>query len=72
MDAHGQIKQTNLNGNLTQSHIFPVDNYPIININNVSKYTSGSAEANLILGIYYNSNPDIERITAGYHYTYNP
>lgn len=72
MDAHGQIRQTNLQGDLTQSNIFPEHNFQIININNLSKYTSGSAEANLIFRNYYNNNPDIERITVGYHYTYNP
>lgn len=71
-DAHGQIQQTNLNGDLTQSYIFPENNSQLIHINNVSKYTSGSAEANLIFRNYYNDDTGTERITAGYHYTYNP
>lgn len=71
-DAHGQILQTNITDNNVQSELFPIVETPEIFISNLSKYTSGSAEANLIYRNYFKDDSETERITAGYHYTYNP
>lgn len=71
-DAHGKILQTNMTDNNVQSELFPIVETPEIFINNLSKYTSGSAEANLIYRNYFKDDSETERITAGYHYTYNP
>lgn len=71
-DAHGQILQTNITDNNVQAELFPIVETPEIFISNLSKYTSGSAEANLIYRNYFKDDTETERITAGYHYTYNP
>lgn len=71
-DAHGQLLQTNITDNNIQSEIFPIVDTPETFISNLSKYTSGSAEANLIYRNFFKNDSETERITAGYHYTYNP
>ena len=71
-DAHGQILQTNLTDNNVQSELFPVTGTYDTFISNLSKYTSGTAEANLIYRNYFKDDTQTERITVGYHYTYNP
>ena len=71
-DAHGQILQTNITDSNIQSEMFPIAETPETFIRNLSKYTSGAAEANLIYRNYFNNDSETERITAGYHYTYNP
>lgn len=71
-DAHGQILQTSITGEYLQSELFPIAETPETFISNHSKYTSGASEANLIYRNYFNDNSETERITAGYHYTYNP
>lgn len=71
-DAHGQILQTNITDNNIQSELFPIAETPETFIRNLSKYTSGAAEANLIYRNFFKNDSETERITAGYHYTYNP
>lgn len=71
-DAHGQIKQTNLTDNRLQSTLYPDSSTPESYIENHSEFTTGAAEANLIYRNYFKDSPQTERITAGYHYTYNP
>lgn len=71
-DAHGQISQTNITDNIVQSELFPIVETPETFITNLSKYTSGSAETNLIYRNFFKNDTETERITAGYHYTYNP
>lgn len=71
-DAHGQILQTNITDNNVQAELFPIVETPEIFISNLTKYTSGSAESNLIYRNYFKDDTETERITAGYHYTYNP
>ena len=71
-DAHGQISQTNITADNVQTEILPVYDVSDTFIHNHSKYTSGAAEANLIYRNYLRDDPETERITVGYHYTYNP
>lgn len=71
-DAHGQVLQTNITDNSVQSELFPTVETPETIFSNLSKYTSGSAEANLIYRNYFKDDSETERITIGYHYTYNP
>lgn len=71
-DAHGQILRTNITDNTVQSELFPDADASETFVRNLSKYTSGAAEANLIYRNYFRDDSENERITAGYHYTYNP
>lgn len=71
-DAHGQIMQTNMTVDNVQSALFSNNGIRETFIRNRSEFTSGSAEANLIFRNFFRNDPETERITVGYHYTYNP
>lgn len=71
-DAHGQISQTDITEEIVQKQMFPISDATDINIRNRTEYSAGSAEANLIYRNYFKDRTGTERITAGYHYTYNP
>jgi outer membrane receptor protein involved in Fe transport len=71
-DAHGRIKQTNLKTRYVQSEIYPDTESPVIHINDQTRYTAGTSEANLIYRNYFRSEKNTERLLMGYHFTYNP
>lgn len=71
-DAHGMISRTDLTTDRVQSELFPTTDLPETLLSDHSKYTSGSAEANVIYRNYSKDDSETERITVGYHYTYNP
>lgn len=71
-DAHALIDRTDLSNNSIQTQLGATASKSVIALNNVSDYTSGAAEANVIYRNYFRDDTQTERITAGYHYTYNP
>lgn len=71
-DMHGKIGQTNITSENLQYDLFPTQNNEEIHLSNITKYTSGAVEANLIYRNYFRDDTQTERFTVGYHYTYNP
>lgn len=71
IDINGRIKNNYFRQNSTQSEIFPESEQDLF-LKNVSEYTSGTTEANMIYRNYFRNQPQSERFIAGYRFTYNP
>lgn len=69
-DAHGRIKETNTIGREWNNSYEILPNME--HIDNISKLTAGTAEANIVYRNYSADDLNNERITVGYHFTYNP
>ena len=69
-DAHGRINATNTTGTEWNNSDELLPNME--HIDNISKLTAGTAEANVVYRNYSADDIDTERFTAGYHFTYNP
>ena len=69
-DAHGRINATNTTGTEWNNSDKLLPN--MAHIDNISKLTAGTAEANIVYRNYSAEDLDTERFTAGYHFTYNP
>lgn len=69
-DAHGRINTTHTTGTEWNDaeELLPGGTH----INNISKLTAGTAEVNVLYRNYSAEDIDTERLTAGYHFTYNP
>jgi outer membrane receptor protein involved in Fe transport len=71
-DAHGCIKQTNLRTRYVQSELYPNPETIVTHIDDHTKQTAGTSEANLIYRNYFREDKNTERFLAGYRFTYNP
>lgn len=71
-DAHGRINRTDITGSWRETIPTGVNDSFTTHLDNVSKYTSGTTEANVIYRNYAPYDKNTERLTLGYHFTYNP
>lgn len=71
-DVHGLISRTNMTMSNLLNGKMSVPVAKDVMLDNTSAYTSGSTEANIVYRNYSPDSPSTERITAGYHFTYNP
>lgn len=69
-DVHGRINTTNTTGTEWNNSDELLPNME--HIDNISKLTAGTAEANVVYRNYSAEDLNTERFTAGYHFTYNP
>lgn len=69
-DVHGRINRTDIVGKewSVSDGSDPDNSY----IDNISRYTSGTVEANAVYRNYPAHDRNTERFTLGYHFTYNP
>lgn len=68
-DAHARINRTDLTGKWEENS--PA-NSAFSHFNNINDYTAGTAEANVMFRNYSAKNKNTEKLTIGYHFTYNP
>lgn len=68
-DAHGRINQTNFTGINDE---YAPDSTNSLHHKDISRYTAGTVEANVVYRNYSPDNKNTERFTLGYHFTYNP
>ncbi|MDO4180722.1 MAG: outer membrane beta-barrel family protein [Bacteroidales bacterium] len=71
-DAHGRINRTDMTGAWRETMPTGDNGSYTTYLDNTSKYTSGTTEANLIYRHYSPRDKNSERFTLGYHFTYNP
>ncbi len=71
-DIHVRINQSNFNTKYITDNILPLYQPDIASSTDHSHYTSGTVETNLLYHNFMPQHPGIERLTIGYHYTFNP